>query len=403
MCWVVPDLGYYHHARIEAFARRSSMRVTVLEMCDTSAFREFKLGAVRDSHYQTMTLYRDRYFADVAPGECCRAIGQALDQLRPDLLLVQGWSDTYALAPLVWCTRAGVPAIVASESQAGDAPRRSWKEFIKRRIVRSFASGLVGGTAHAEYLATLGVKSENIFVGYDVVDNNHFALGAAEARRDEGVVRQRLALPQRYFLASCRFIPKKNLARLIRAYALYRRTAGPEACQLMVLGDGAERNALERLVSELGIQSCVTMPGFKPYHELPAYYALAEAFVHASTTEQWGLVVNEAMACGLPLIVSDRCGCVPELVHPGRNGVTFDPMDVAGLAAALHNMAADDRGRKSMGAASQNLIANWTPETFANGLDRAVQAAIDVPLSPRPIADRLLLWSLLQRRIERSS
>lgn len=402
MCWVVPDLGYYHHARIEAFARRSSMRVTVLEMSDTSAFREFKLSVVRDAHYRTMTLYRDRYFADIAPAESCRAIGRALDQLNPDLLLVQGWSDTYALAPLYWCARTGIPAVVASESQSSDAPRRTWKEFIKRRIVSRFASGLVGGAAHVEYLATLGLKSSQIFTGYDVVDNDHFALGAAEARRDADAVRRRLELPERYFLASCRFIPKKNLARLIRAFAVYRRAAGPGGCDLVLLGDGAERNALEQLVLELGVQACVSMPGFKPYQELPAYYGLAEAFVHASTTEQWGLVVNEAMACGLPLIVSNRCGCVPDLVQPGRNGITVDPWDVAGLAAALHNMAADEHGRKNMGACSQSLIANWTPETFADGLEQAAQAAIDVPLSPRPFADRLLLWSLLQRRIERS-
>ena len=81
------------------------------------------------------------------------------------------------------------------------------------------------------------------------------------------------------------------------------------------------------------------MPGFKQYDELPIYYGLAGAFIHASTTEQWGLVVNEAMAAGLPVIVSERCGCAPDLVENGRNGFTFDPYDVDALTHLMLKMA----------------------------------------------------------------
>ena len=88
------------------------------------------------------------------------------------------------------------------------------------------------------------------------------------------------------------------------------------------------------------------LPGFKPYDELPVYYALANAFVHASTTEQWGLVVNEAIASGLPVIVSNRCGCAPELVN--GNGFTFDPTNEHELTARLLEMASlSDAGAKA--------------------------------------------------------
>ena len=124
-----------------------------------------------------------------------------------------------------------------------------------------------------------------------------------------------LGLPERYFLASARFVPKKNLLRLLEAYAGYRRRAGADAWHLVLLGDGELRGDIERRSALPDLAGAVILPGFRQYDELPAYYGLARAFVHASTTEQWGLVVNEAMAAGLPVLVSDRCGCAPDLVE----------------------------------------------------------------------------------------
>ena len=140
-------------------------------------------------------------------------------------------------------------------------------------------------------------------------------------------LRQRLGLPERYFLASARFIEKKNLSGLLHAYAAYRRATPDDPWSLVVLGDGELRPELERLRGELGLDDVVSFPGYRSYQELPAYYGLASCFVHASTTEQWGLVVNEAMAAGLPVLVSNRCGCAANLVQEdgvqeGGNGFT---------------------------------------------------------------------------------
>jgi len=125
---------------------------------------------------------------------------------------------------------------------------------------------------------------------------------------------------------------------------------------------------------------------------LPVYYALANAFVHASTTEQWGLVVNEAIASGLPVIVSDRCGCVPELVQD--NGFTFDPMDEHELAAQMLKMTtlADDE-RRRLADSSYTIAANFSPERFGDGLDRAARMAME--LAPRRfgVIDRALLFA----------
>jgi 1,2-diacylglycerol 3-alpha-glucosyltransferase len=134
----------------------------------------------------------------------------------------------------------------------------------------------------------------------------------------------------------------------------------------------------------------VHLPGFEPYDELPVYYALANAFVHASTNEQWGLVVNEAIASGLPVIVSNRCGCAPELVN--SNGFTFDPTNEHELTARLLEMASlSDEKRKHHCDNSYRIAANFALERFGEGLERAARVAMGVPQKKFGVIDRALL------------
>jgi 1,2-diacylglycerol 3-alpha-glucosyltransferase len=315
---------------------------------------------------------------------------------------IPGWSDNAAIAGLRWCTETGTPAILMSESTAHDHWRVRWREWIKQRIVELYSTALVGGQRHADYLVQLGMPRDRIFTGYDVVDNEHFRQKAAEVRNQRSDVRQKYGLPENYFLASARFIKKKNLPTLIRAYADYRRRPGVRRqelvasgrnapWQLVLLGDGPLRETLNSQLSTLNLHGQVYLPGFKQYDELPAYYALAKAFVHASATEQWGLVVNEASASGLPVIVSNCCGCVPELVQ--ENGFTFDPMNQHELASRLFEMASlSDEERERLGQASHRIATNFGPNRFGEGLKRAATMAIDLPQSKFRAFDRAILF-----------
>jgi glycosyltransferase involved in cell wall biosynthesis len=292
--------------------------------------------------------------------------------------------------------------VVMSESARQDEPRIRWKEIIKRRIIAFFSAALVGGQRHFEYLVELGMPAERIFTGYDVVDNDYFVRRVIEIRNSASEARKKYALPKNYFLASARFIEKKNLPRLIQAYQEYReRLKGAGATDrgynrdapwdLVLLGDGPLRETLNSQLSTLNLHSHVHLPGFKPYDELPVYYALANAFVHASTTEQWGLVVNEAIASGLPVVVSERCGCVPELVR--GNGFTFDPTNEHELAAQLLKLAMlSQEERNQLGHASYRIAANFAPERFGEGLERAANVAIGVSQKRLGVMDRALLF-----------
>ena len=250
-----------------------------------------------------------------------------------------------------------------------------------------------------DYLHELGMPRECIFDGYDAIDNEHFARPDELAPQN---VRSELGLRRPYFLASNRFIEKKNLPCLINAYEGYRkqgnrkqetgeRGSGEDSVwDLVLLGDGPEKESLVRQVADLGLTDVVHFPGFRQYDELPKYYWGADAFLHASTTEQWGLVINEAMAAGLPVIASSRCGSTTDLVIDGETGFVFDPLDTETLTDRMIRIAGDESLRARMSVAATRHVAHWGPERFANGMKQAVDAA----MSGAPRAgwmDRLIL------------
>ena len=337
--------------------------------------------------------------------ELHRNMWRALDEIKPDVVVVPGWSYADALSALLWCAKTHTPSVVMSESTAWDEVRAGWKEWIKRRLVKLNSAGLAGGTPHTDYLIQLGLERERIFSGYDIVDNEYFTRNADVVRGQGAAVRSQHGLPEKYFLASARFIEKKNLFRLVQAYRDYRDQAGKmengkqkcEIWDLVLLGDGPLKPELNRLISELGLEACVHRPGFKQYNELPAYFGLASAFVHPSTTEQWGLVVNEAMASSLPVLVSNRCGCAADLVTEGVNGFTFAPENVAQLTQLMLRLANSQFPLADFGRASRRIISGWGPEKFAAGLRDAVAVALENPRPGAGLVDRLLLSLLLRR------
>lgn len=323
------------------------------------------------------------------PANVFAAIEAKVAPFEPDAIAVPGWSSQMALALTIWAVARGIPVIAMSETNPWDFERRWATEFLKRRISEYFSAGLCTSDGQANYLNALGLPREAIFRGYNVVDNHYFQLATAAAELalmpgGEGAAPLPKSARGRYFLASNRFIPKKNLPVMLDAYARFRQGRGsdPADWPLVLLGDGDLRPALEQQRDALGIASHVHMPGFRQYDELPAYYGTAGCFVHASTIEQWGLVVNEAMAAGLPVIVSDRCGCASVLVRSGVNGFTFPPHDTDALATAMQAIAgAEDDS--VMREASLALVAEWAPERFGAGMAAAARRAVAAP-APRP-------------------
>lgn len=393
-------VGPYHFARVRAAGK--AFETTLVEVFGGDEVYDWDPVHGTDG-FKRVTLFEKH---PQPSSDIQKRVNHGLDKLKPDAVAIPGWSDAVAFSALKWCVQHRIPAIVMSESTEWDEQRQFWREWIKRRLLKLCSGGLAGGKPHADYLARLGVARDRIFLGYDAVDNDYFTRQVAAVKMDGEGLRKKCRLPEKYFLASARFIEKKNLFHLVRAYGRYRELAGApknpgdraELWNLVLLGDGPLKPGLVDLIAELGLQQCISLPGFKQYDELPVYYGLAKVFIHASTTEQWGLVVNEAMASGLPVLVSSRCGCAQDLVCDGRNGFTFDPCNVEQLAGLMLRLAAASAADlEAMGMASREIIAGWSPEHFARGLAQAVEMALVVP-RPKPGGfDRLLVELLLRK------
>ncbi len=393
--------GPYHHARLNAAGRL--MSVWGVEACGMEA--TYAWDKVPGAAEFTRVTLTDHDSGDHEWKQALhREMWLALEKIKPEVVVLPGWTGAYTFSALAWCIKNNIPNVVMSESNDWDERRFAGKEWIKRRLVRLSTSSLAGGTPHADYLAQLGMARERIFLGYDIVDNDYFVKKSDEARDRKLEASRRHGLPEGYFLASARFVEKKNLFRLIQAYARYRvLAANTESTKqkaavwdLVLLGDGPLKPEIVRLISGLGLQDCIRLPGFKQYDELPAYFGLAGAFVHASTTEQWGLVVNEAMASGLPVLVSDRCGCAQDLVKDAANGFRFDPYNVEQLAQLMGKLSAAEFPLAEFGQESRRIISNWGPQRFATGLKEAVAMALNVPRPRAGMIDQFLLKLLLK-------
>ncbi|MEP5151426.1 glycosyltransferase [Planktotalea sp.] len=361
------QITHYHHPRFVASAQ-VLQRLDVISVANEGKFSQVLAKTLPDG-YRVHRMYEtlQDYCAAVKQRSLAAKIEKTLETITPDVVAISGWASPESYVALRWARRRGKGVIVMSDSRAEDAPRNAVRDWIKGRVVCACDAGLAAGESHKGYLMALGLPEGAIRLGYDVVDNAHFQDFEFASEAAALAARANLGLPTSYILASSRFIKKKNLKTLIKAYE--------HACDginnppdLLIAGDGTERAELELLAKNVN-SGKVHLPGLFAYKDLPALYALSSGFVHIPTSEQWGLVVSEAAASGLPLLVSKECGAAPELVKPSLNGWLVSAHDMDDIAKSLKSMMTlSKEERRQMGQASQSIVADWGPDRFASGL-----------------------------------
>ena len=371
--------GPYHIARLEAagnYFRERETQLVGVEIAKTDSTNLWQVDISQGKNFKRITLFPETNYHELDRGELENAVEKSLDTIDPIAVALPGWGFPEAKAGFKWGSRNNRSLILMSESNKEDLPRYWLKEQIKKQIVRKFDAALVGGSSHANYVNSLGMDHSKIFLGYDVVDNNYFETSAKEIHQNPEEYRNRFQLPQNYFLAAGRFVQRKNFLLLLKAFAQYRqKTQNP--WDLVLCGHGSLLKEFELSCQEMNSKDSVFFPGPIQYLDLPAYYSLAKAFILPSIVEPWGLVVNEAMACTLPLVVSNRCGCIHELIEEGRNGFSFNPENITQLTELLVRFSSDKLDLKMMGSKSLEIIKNYSPKTFAEGLWDAFQTALE--------------------------
>ena len=365
------NYGPYHLSRLEAFHQHCQTRyweVTGLELTRSGVDYQWKTTLEKIA-CPIISLTSEEEFFHLSWHQLVRKLYHRLSKLNPDIIAISGYARPAMLAALFWCQWHQKIAILFSETHERDAKRRFWREGIKSAIVSGYRAALVGGQPHKSYLEKLGFRSDRIFTGYDTVDNSVF-----DPQKNRSLPRP---VQKNYFIAISRFIPKKNIAFLLDCYSQYRqKIKSDRAWDLVLCGDGELKAKIERQIRQLHLQEFVCTPGFLQQNELLPYFAHASCFIHSSTVEQWGLVVNEAMASGLPVLVSNRCGCFEDLVVEGVNGFGFDPENRQQLIDLMVRMSTQEIDLQKMGQAALEHIQNFSPDRFARGLIAAIEAAI---------------------------
>ncbi len=370
--WI--DWYPYHAARFRGLDASPALRGAVvgIELVGgVGVHKGLKFREDLPADLRVETLLPDTSWGDADKRALARQLWRRLDELDPEVVLVPGYYTLPAIAAALWARTHGRASVLMTESTAGDHTRTWWKELPKRLALRTlFDWAVTGGAAHVSYLRQLGFPANRIVGCYDVVDNAMFREGAQAVRGREPSV---AAVPT-YFLYVGRLAEEKNVAGLLASWTAYR--AGGGTWPLVLCGDGPERARLVAGVAATPYANDVHFPGLKTSRELLPMYAGAGCFVLPSTREPWGLVVNEAMAAELPVLVSTRCGCSSDLVVPGENGFTFEPTDAAALTRLLHRMEGlSATERATMGQRSDEIISRYTPQHFGEAIATIARAS----------------------------
>ena len=341
--WI--DWYAYHVARLAGLQSAPTLagRVVGIEMVGgigVHAGLKFREDLPPDSPIET--LYPDKSWASVNKLALAFRLWRRLSALNPETVLVPGYYTLPAIAAALWARLHRRNSVLMTESCGYDHRRSAWKEAVKATAIRLlFNWAVAGGKDHIAYLRDLHVPQERIVRFYDVVDNDRFRDGVAELRRGtelRGGTATEHGLPSRYFLYVGRLAHEKNVRGLLAAWLAYRFNKGTWA--LVLAGDGPEAPMLREILRDSPFRDDVYFTGLRSSEQLLPLYAFASCFVLPSRREPWGLVVNEAMASGLPVLVSDRCGCAQDLVQHGRNGWIFDAAKESLLTRHLHAIEA---------------------------------------------------------------
>jgi glycosyltransferase involved in cell wall biosynthesis len=353
-----------------ALAEQGDIDLHVIFLAETDATQREWI-VYRDEikfRYQVLASWRRRYGTwNILLN---RGLTAALHKIAPDVILCGGYNYLASWQALAWARKRGVPFLAWVESTAKDDRSHSrLVESLKRRFISNCSAFVVPGRSSDQYMRNFDIRPSNIFVAPNAVDVELFAQKSAAARAESMLYREKLQLPSRFFLYVGRLVEQKGIFDLLDAYGtLAERTRNETG--LVFVGNGPDKTELMARASMI-CPGTVKFAGFVQRDELPYYYGLAEACILPTYSDPWGLVVNEAMACGLPVVVTDVAGCAADLVEDRWNGFLIAPRQPSELASTLEILAGNVEMGSTMGQRGQERIVQYSPEICAAGIARA--------------------------------
>lgn len=304
-------------------------------------------------------------------------IGNIIGDNRFDAFIIDGWYVKSHWQAAEACRRSNTPLLVRGDSYLlSDSlfMKRAVKYGIYHIFMKNFKACLAPGKMAREYFLYYGADKDKIYFVPHAVDNEFFSSRCSVLMREREALRRTWAIPKDaiVFLFAGKLIPKKRPLDFIEALGA-AHDANPEIFGL-VTGDGPLKAPMENAAQEK--KTAVTFTGFLNQSDMPKAYAVSDCLVLPSDVgETWGLVVNEAFACGLPAIVSDRVGCAPDLVMPGETGEVYRCADKGRLSDIIADLSLDRARLKKMGESAKKIIDKYSIDNAVKGIMEAVHNA----------------------------
>ena len=364
---VLHRVGPYHHARFQAASSVLAQHLVVLETRPDSQEYPWQTADQKPTYTLKQLCGSVDPEKDPPNQVLKKQLKTFLEKFEPQVIVIVGWSDPAYLQLLLMAHRSYIPLVLISDSRKKDMKRHFLKEWVKQQLLRGFSSALVAGSQSQNYLLDLGFDKERIFYPWDVVDNNRFAEISSLIIHDD--------TKEKPFICVGRFIAEKNHQLLLEAYKLYQDEGGVRP--LLLIGSGALQQTIQQQCEKLPNPNLVKVLPFQQLEKLALFYGQAHAVILPSQKDTWGLVINEAIACKIPVIVSNACGCADDLIEDGTSGWVFRSADSGSLLTCMKKSDIQTPAeRVKMISASQKLLSKFGLQNFADALVDACQTSM---------------------------
>jgi len=352
----------YVVARLTALGTTGKFNIFVIFMSNTSSTYSWDMSS-STSGLQSTFIIENKKIKRFINFFYIVKLFHSIKKIPAQKVFVAGYASAFSLYSILFSKILYKKLYLMSASGEQDYQRIWIKEYLKKKILGFFSGAIVGGGRQKKYLSKLGFNDSKITLGYNVVDQNFFSSDSEVTTSD--VLND---LPERFFLVVARLVEKKNISNVLLAYKIYF-TKSHTPIPLVISGDGPLLARLMTLTKKLEIDKHVHFTGFLQQNNLKNLYKRAICLILFSKSEQWGLVVNEAIASNVNVIVSSACGCAESLVEHGINGFIVDPDSYVSLAKYLmliDNDFLDQKRSKQISIVTNSI---YRTELFCQGVE----------------------------------